>query len=153
MARLPLRIAVTALLACPLVGSAQESTFQVVTERVLLDLIVRDSEGRPVRDLRPGEIEVYENGVRQDITNFRFVGEETASLSEPQGSGEVEFNPFEHVNLIALVFERLQDESRRLARDAALRFVEKGMRKNTLMAVFAIHHRLYVLQQFTNNGE
>ncbi|MGH9339829.1 MAG: VWA domain-containing protein [Acidobacteriota bacterium] len=150
------RASISALAFCILTaetGQAQnesttESPFQVITERVLLDLVVRDEDGRPVQDLKAEEVEVHENGVRQEITNFRFIAEEAGS-----NSGSTDFNPFDNVNLISLVFERLQDDSRHLARNAALQFVQEGMRKNTLVAVFAIHHRLYVLQQFTNDRE
>ena len=42
------------------------------TEVVLLDVVARD-KGRTVRDLRPDEIEMYEDGVRQETGNFRFL--------------------------------------------------------------------------------
>ena len=42
-------------------------TFRADTAFVLLDLVVRDKKGSPVRDLRPDEIQVYEDGVRRDV--------------------------------------------------------------------------------------
>src|SRR5712692_2711082 len=42
-------------------------------EEVLLDVIVRDKHGRPVRDLVPDEIQVLEDGVPQQVTDFRLV--------------------------------------------------------------------------------
>ena len=48
-------------------------TFRVDTGVVMLDVVVRDKKGRLVRDLRPEEIQVFEDGARQEITTVRFV--------------------------------------------------------------------------------
>ena len=37
---------------------------------VLLDPIVRDAHGRIVTGLKPGEVTVYEDGVRQDVRSL-----------------------------------------------------------------------------------
>src|SRR5918995_5298662 len=46
--------------------------FRSATDLVLLDAVVRDRRGRIVRDLKPGEVEVYEDGVKQNVIQFRF---------------------------------------------------------------------------------
>ena len=46
---------------------------QLSAGEVLLDLVVTDKRGRSVLDLRPGEVEVYENGQRQQVTSFGIV--------------------------------------------------------------------------------
>jgi hypothetical protein len=43
------------------------------TREVLLDLVVRDKHHHAVADLRPEEVEVYEDGVRQKVLVFRNV--------------------------------------------------------------------------------
>ena len=53
--------------------SCGASVFRVDAEVVLLDVVARDKKGRTVRDLRPDEVEVYEDGVRQETGNFRFL--------------------------------------------------------------------------------
>ncbi len=72
----------------------KRDVFRVDTEVVLLDVVVRDKKGRSVRDLRPEEIEVYEDGVRQQVGSFRFldsraIGEaiEDAQAAAPTGAG------------------------------------------------------------------
>ncbi|UCF38754.1 MAG: VWA domain-containing protein, partial [Acidobacteriota bacterium] len=117
---------------------------------------------------RPEEIEIFENGVLQKVTNFRFVGDDRLDVGKSQGVPEedwssaealeaplppVEFDPFKNVNLVALVFERLPDTARNMARQAALHFIRSGMEENTLVAVFAIDNRLHSLKHFTNNRE
>ena len=37
---------------------------------VLLDVVVRDNKGRLVRDLAASELEVYEDGEKQDVSAF-----------------------------------------------------------------------------------
>src|ERR1035441_6807720 len=38
---------------------------------VLLDVVVRDAHGHLINNLKPGEVTVYEDGVRQDVRSFR----------------------------------------------------------------------------------
>ena len=49
---------------------------RISTNLIQLDVSVTDSKGKPIRDLRPDEIEIYENGKKQDISNFSFVSRE-----------------------------------------------------------------------------
>jgi VWFA-related protein len=51
-----------------------------------------------------------------------------------------------------MVFERLNNEGRLLARDAAREFLKSELRRNVMVAVFALDQQLRVLQQFTNDG-
>ncbi len=52
---------------------AQEQTIRIASEEVLLDIVARDKRGRPVNDLKAEELEVYEDGVRQQVASFRKV--------------------------------------------------------------------------------
>jgi hypothetical protein len=44
---------------------AAPPSFRVDTGVVLLDVVVRDKKGRLVRDLRPDEVQVFEDGAKQ----------------------------------------------------------------------------------------
>src|SRR4051794_40778661 len=46
---------------------------QLTAGEVLLDLVVTDKKGRPISDIKPGEVEVFENGERQQVTSFGLV--------------------------------------------------------------------------------
>ena len=48
----------------------QTPVFTARTDLVTTDVIVRDKQGRFVPDLRPDEIQVYEDGVLQKLTSF-----------------------------------------------------------------------------------
>jgi VWFA-related protein len=149
--------------------SDQGMTVRIGSEEVLLDVVARDKKGRPVIDLKAEDVEVYEDGVKQHINSFRKVEKtdltEGAGLSnktpgEPLGKtpGDAPGNspgnavdPLRQINLVTMVFERLNNEGRLLARDAAREFLKSGLRRNVMVAVFAIDQRARVLQQFTND--
>jgi VWFA-related protein len=48
----------------------QTPTVRVQTDLVSLDVIVRDNKGQFVADLKPGDFDVYEDGVKQEIVSF-----------------------------------------------------------------------------------
>src|ERR1700755_1505077 len=53
---------------------------KITTNLIQIDVTVTDSRGRIVTDLKPEEIEVYENGVKKNITNFSFINAETKTV-------------------------------------------------------------------------
>src|SRR5215813_351020 len=138
--------------------SDQGATVRIGSEEVLLDVVVRDKKGRPVADLKADEIEVYEDGVKQQINSFRKV-EKTDLIEGADASNNAAgaapgyaVDPLRQINLVTMVFERLNNEGRLLARDAAREFLKSELRRNVMVAVFALDQRLQVLQQFTNDG-
>ena len=50
--------------------SQGKSDFRVNVDLVTTDAIVRDQKGQFIADLKPGEIEVFEDGVKQDISSL-----------------------------------------------------------------------------------
>lgn len=58
----------------PVQREEQERPFGIVrrVDRVTTPLVVRDRSGEYIDDLTRGEIQVFDNGVRQEITNFEF---------------------------------------------------------------------------------
>ena len=59
---------------------AQVPTVKASAEEVLLDLVVRDKKGKPITDLKPEDITILDNGVKQTLTSFRLVsGSEAVS--------------------------------------------------------------------------
>lgn len=149
----------TALIAFLLLSTAaaQEQTIRTAAEEVQLDLVVRDKKGKPVRDLRPEEIELYDEGARQEIRGFRLVtGAVTAVVPGEQARVEeraVAADPARPLRLVSFVFDSLDTEARRLARLAAQDFIRDPLEANVYVGVFTIDHRLRVVQQFTNDRE
>jgi VWFA-related protein len=138
--------------------SDQGPTVRIGSEEVLLDVVVRDKKGRPLTDLKADDIEVYEDGVKQQINSIRKV-EKTDLIEGADASNNAAgaapgyaVDPLRQINLVTMVFERLNNEGRLLARDAAREFLKSELRRNVMVAVFALDQRLQVLQQFTNDG-
>jgi hypothetical protein len=50
-----------------------EPSFVSRATAVLVDVVVRDRQGRPVLDLKPDDFELLEDGVRQEIGSFTLV--------------------------------------------------------------------------------
>src|SRR5215204_1395090 len=46
---------------------------KITTALIQVDVTVTDKNGKIIGDLKPEEIEIYENGEKQKITNFSFV--------------------------------------------------------------------------------
>ena len=144
----------------------RRSVFRVDTEVVLLDVVARDKKGRTVRDLRPDEVEVYEDGVRQEAGRFHFLdsralGEELedastrAGASPPAGpqASPPKAGESRHLNLVTLLFDQLGPNGRGEARRAAQSFLELENRPDVYIAVFQIGESLRLLQQFTTDRE
>src|SRR2546430_10997404 len=54
-------------------GQATPPTVRSTAQEVVLDMVFRDKKGRTIRDIRPEEIHVSEDGVEQKVTSFRLV--------------------------------------------------------------------------------
>ncbi len=59
--------------ASPTAPAAQNPTFRVRVDLVTNDIVVRDEKGNFVPDLRPEDIEVYEDGVKQTLSSMTVV--------------------------------------------------------------------------------
>jgi VWFA-related protein len=149
----------------PRAAAAQEPQtprFGTGSEVVVLDVVVRDKRGRTVRDLRPDEIVVLEDGVPQEILAFRLRAAGEAAPEEgqveaaptaataPPPRDEARREDARHVNLVTLVFDQLGIDGRALARKAGLALAGLTEKSDLLVSVFTIRERLNLVQQFTN---
>ena len=66
-------------------ASQQKPTFRVQVDLVTNDIVVRDERGNFIPDLKQNEFEVYEDGIKQDITSMTVVtgGRVTNVLAPP----------------------------------------------------------------------
>src|SRR5580700_2355884 len=154
---------VCAALAClPL--AAQEANLPVIrstTQEVLLDAVVRDKKERLIRDLKPDEVRVLEDGVPQKLQTFRFTDADadapqpqSAQPSTPAASPHgPALNPLHNLNIVTIVFERMGPRSRLFAQQAAAEFLANEFRSNTYGGVFSLDFRLNALQPYTNNRD
>ncbi len=127
------------LLLALLVGvsapSAQAAESQSKPTKVV-SVIARDQSGALVKDLAAEDLEVIDNGLRQEILSFR-------TPDDLRGEKR----------LVMLVFGGLGNEGRQYARRAANDFLQEEVSDNVVSSVFAIDRRLYALAPFSNEGK
>jgi VWFA-related protein len=133
-------------------AAAQQTTTPTVkttVDEVLLDLIVRDKKGKPVTDLKPEDLTVFDNGARQTLTGFRLVsGSDAISTSGAKSA----LDPLRQVRLVTLAFEAMTEaDQRKLARTAALDLIKGDQGDNVFYAVVVVDTQLRVVQQFTKD--
>lgn len=143
----------------------QPPTIRVLAAEVSVDFVVRDKKGRIVRDLKGADVEVYEDGVRQEVSLFQLVT--TSPLDELSDGGRAATAPtaaappaaapaappapdVEREAVLALVFDRLSHVARRNACDAALAWVKRPAVRGRAVGVFRIDQGLEQLLPFTD---
>ncbi len=142
----------------------KEEILRIGAEEVLLDIIIRDKKGRPVTDLKAGDIEIFEDNVKQEITSFRNVnrggeagvegnGAAPANSPNPTNGAPKTADPLRQINLVSFVFERLNPDGRRNAKAAALEFLKENYGPNVMVAIFVLDQRISVIQPFTSDRE
>ncbi len=135
-------------------------TIRTTTREVILDVIVRDNHHHAVADIRPDEIQIFEDGVKQKVSAFRDVqGAEqlqleraqakgnspTASSPEPHSTG----NALHELNFVSIVFGQIAPLNLEFSREAVLQFLKSGKLPNTYVTVYRLDRSLQVIQPYT----
>jgi VWFA-related protein len=132
-------------------------TVSVTSQEVLLDFVVQDKKQRPVEDLRVSDVEVFEDGVRQQLKSFRLVGnprEGDAGAASPRtnpNGSSVGLDPRREIQLVWVVVDRLDADARRMAREAMRDVLAAQLPDNIWFAVVVMDRRLHLIQEFTND--
>jgi VWFA-related protein len=161
---------VVVLLALVLPGHAQHpapqraaGTLTAGVTAVLVDVVVRDRHGQPVRDLTEADFQVLEEGIPQPIGSFSRVFDgvtapvpavgapaAAASATNPgiaaPPQGQVSDQP-----VTAIVFDRLSPEARRLAVQAAQNYLGTREGAPGYVGIFGVDLALTPYAPFTRN--
>jgi VWFA-related protein len=124
------------------------------TQEVLLDFVVRDKHQKLVKDLRPEDVQIFEDGVRQNPRSFVFrAGQDVsaASAGALNAPKQTAADPLREINLVTLVFEAMSPLSRRTAVERAHEFLKAETGPNTWMAVYSLRYQLSVQQPYTTD--
>lgn len=164
-----MRYLIGLFLAVPLAVSAQapEPSFRTTTSEVLLDLVVRDKHAQIIRDLRPDEIQVFEDGFPQKLRHFEFFdrrkGRQESPASTPSAgvarstsapASPMTVNELREMSVVSIVIANLDPRDRALTVDAMRQFVKGELKPNMYVGVFRLDMGgLHVLQPYTNDGE
>jgi VWFA-related protein len=159
---LPLLVCLVATAAVPTAAQdatppAPSSTIRVTTTEVALDLIVRDKKGRQVKSLKPSEVEVYEDGVRQQIVSFRRVAgrEELRKEAAPQPTPAQPGTslPLREVNTVCIVFHNIDPVIRPHAVEIVKEFIKSDLPPETYIGIFNLNETLIPVHAFTKNRD
>ena len=148
-----------------------QSVIRTTTREVVLDLVVRDKHQRAVTDLRPEEVEVYEDGVRQNVRSFHSIQgseqletERTAAAEQkatPRKSGDQPrsgeqpkaLNSLRQLNFVSVVFADIAPLNLEFARRAVQEFLKSDTLPNTYVTIFRLNRSLGVVQPYTSDKD
>jgi VWFA-related protein len=135
-------------------------TIRTTTREVILDVIVRDKHHHAVADLRPDEIEVFEDGVKQKINAFRNVQgaeqlqtEQTLAKSNSSlpssGTPKTPAASLPELNFVSVVFAQIAPLNLQFARQAVQEFLKSDTLPNTYVTVYRLDRSLELVQPYT----
>ena len=149
-------------------ADAQAPTVRTGTTEVLVDVVARDKKSKIVRDLKPEEIQVLEDGVPQTIRHFelfegRAPGDDTGPASTATSATALAratpaaqaplVRTLREATIVSVVVGSLNPEGRKSARDAVRDFIKNELRPNIFVGVFAwTYVGMQTLQGYTNDG-
>ena len=141
----------------------REDVVKISTNLIQVDVSVTDKKRNVVRDLTAADFEIYENGEKQTITNFRFVSADRAPAADkPRSDGSIAVpappsavKPEEVRRTIALVVDdlTLSFESAYRTRRGLRKFVNEQVQEGDLVAIIRTGGGIGALQQFTTNKQ
>lgn len=148
-------------------AEGQGPTVQRSTTEVLVDMVARDKHSKIVRDLKPEEIQILEDGVPQTIRHFELFeshesGTAGASLATPSGATAAAaaavapstVRTLREATVVSIVVGSLNPEGRKSAQSAVREFIKNELRPNTFVGIFvADYNGVRMVQPYTNDGE
>ncbi len=137
----------------PSTNNGQTLTFKAGAQEVNLDIVVRDAKGHLIKTLKPGDVQVFEDGIKQNLIDFRYVpGKPSIQNPEPTAKADVPAaHTINEVNVVALVFHGLDPNTKKNARDFARQFIQNNLPPNTWLGMFNLTDNLIPLHEFTND--
>jgi VWFA-related protein len=140
----------------------ENEVVKISTNLIQLDVTVTDKKGNPIPDLRPDEVEVYENGKKQKVSNFSFISsirekaetpkkKETTAIDIPVPTTELKTENVRRTFALIVDDLTLSFESAYYTRNALKKFVDQQMQEGDLVAIIRTGAGMGSLQQFTSD--
>ncbi|MGO9085161.1 MAG: VWA domain-containing protein [Terriglobales bacterium] len=149
-------------------ANQETPTIRTTTREVILDVIVRDKHHRAIADIRPDEIEVLEDGVKQKINAFRNVQgveqlqteQKLARSNAPVSSRSAASSPspeepkkpataLRELNFVSIVFAQIAPLNLEFAHQSVLEFLNSGSLPNTYVTIYRLDRSLKVIQPYS----
>jgi VWFA-related protein len=143
--------------------SESDDVVHITTNLVQVDAVVTDKDGKLVTDLKPEEVEIFEDGRKQKITHFSYnatttepPAKETRPTPTDKNAAPIppsRLRPEDVRRTIALVVDDLglSFESTHYVREALKKFVDRQMQPGDLVAIVRTSGGMGALQQFTSD--
>src|SRR5207253_3146470 len=140
-----------------------EDVVRITTNLVQVDAVVTDKSGKVVTDLKPEEIQIFEDGKQKKVTHFTYIPNELPEATQPVKPTAADKNapPVPPARLkredirrtIALVVDDLglSFESTYFVRRTLKKFVDEQMQAGDLVAIIRTSGGMGALQQFTSD--
>ncbi|HTB11318.1 MAG TPA: VWA domain-containing protein [Bryobacteraceae bacterium] len=169
-----------ALILASVVAMSLSAQFTAETRLVIVNLSAKDRSGKPILTLKKEDVEVFEDGVRQEIKVFelqKLDGEALPSLAEtsPSKSKTIEEKAakpkpevkayvepaknsvikYQDRRLLCLLFDMtsMQPPEQLRAQEAAIKFLETQMTTNDLVEIMTFNSNIKVVEEFTADRE
>ena len=172
---MPVRALLLAFFGALVAGQDPGFRITVTTNLVIVNVDVRDKDGKPIEGLRPSDFTVLEDGKPQKISVFEYQRLETAPAppapvlkQRPAASAEAAEKParkdsitpstpgqvrFKDRRLMVLFFDlsSMSQADQIRAQDSALKFIDEQLTPADVVAVMAFSSRLHVAEDFTGD--
>ncbi len=157
---------------------AQDVTFKVESKLVVVNVSVKDKNGKPITTLTKDDFEVFEDGARQALGVFELqtlsndllppvdVADTPRTLQErnPQQAGAtatpkppmtIQAVRHQDRRLLALFFDfsSMPQGDQVRAKDAAIKFLETQMTSADLVSIMTFANKFQVVEDFTDDRE
>lgn len=144
---------------------SRDDVVKISTNLIQVDVTVTDKDGKTVPGLTIDDFELFENGEKQDLSDFLFVtsnsggatlsgGEQNTQAGGVQGQlPPTALRPAQVRRTVAIVIDDLNMsyESMVMAKSALRKFVNEQMQSNDLVAIVRTGGSVGALQQFTSD--
>jgi VWFA-related protein len=136
---------------------------RITTNLVQVDAVITDKNGKPITDLKPEELQLFEDYRARKITHFTYIGAATTDAAPPSksivrdnkmsGVPPNRLRPEDVRRTIALVVDDLglSFQSTHYVRRALKQFVDDQMQAGDLVAIVRTSGGIGALQQFTSD--
>lgn len=140
-----------------------EDVVKISTALIQIDVVITDKDGNQIKDLKPEDFEIYENGKKQNITNFSYIASKPLVKSSANSANAEKnltvptptkkLNPDQVRRTYALVIDDLglSFGSVFIVKKSLEKFINEQMRDGDLVAIVRTGGGIGAVQSFTSD--
>ena len=141
-----------------------DDVVRISTTLIQIDVVVTDKKGNQVTDLKPEDIEIYENGKKQEITNFSYIFNKSENksavlgrqnsidkFSVPAPPAKLKLEQVRRTYAIVVDDLGISFENIPAVRYSLKKFINEQMQEGDLVAIVRTGSGIGALQSFTSD--